>query len=333
MKENDYLLLLYKRLNAEIGPEESARLEAWLLESAEHRRLAGEMEQIWAATGAYTPSLNVDLDKDFSLLQSRLRQEEATPKIKIVRFPTVLVRIAAALLLLLSAVWVFRVLQPEKPVWQMAAAGNAPKIEVTLPDGTRVWLRQGSSLEYPTSFEGAHRLVNLRGEAYFDVAHDPAHPFRVSVNTGEKVEVLGTQFNVRASDQAQTSVLVRSGKVRYTPVDSQEGVLLVAGKKAVYDKITAKITLSDAISYNELAWQTGGLEFVKTPLSQAVRDLENWYGVKVSLENPALANCPHTAPLTNQSIDVVLKAMAETYGMNVRRDSEGNYHLSGGNCQ
>ncbi|MBL7806025.1 MAG: hypothetical protein JNL02_19945, partial [Saprospiraceae bacterium] len=69
MKENDYLLLLYKRLNAEIGPEESARLEAWLLESAEHRRLAGEMEQIWAATGAYTPSLNVDLDKDFSLLQ------------------------------------------------------------------------------------------------------------------------------------------------------------------------------------------------------------------------------------------------------------------------
>ena len=90
--------------------------------------------------------------------------------------------------------------------------------------------------------------------------------------------------------------------------------------------------VSTAGTLNDLAWQTGGLAFVKTPLSQVMSDLEKYYQVKISLNNPAMANCPHTAPLTNAPLTQVLEALALTYQLKVKEVGSGAYELSGGIC-
>ncbi len=77
-----------------------------------------------------------------------------------------------------------------------------------------------------------------------------------------------------------TTVLVRSGKVKFFPNATTQSPVLTANQKAVFDLASNTLRVSNAVSLNELAWQTGGLEFVKTPLSQVILDLEKYYHVK-----------------------------------------------------
>lgn len=333
MKENDYLLLLQKQLSGALAPRELALLEEWLQQSPEHRQLADDMRRIWAGTAGFSPSFTPDLDADFEKVRARIRMAESTPPAKRIPFQRQLLRIAAAVLMLLAAVWTYREFNVPAAATRVEFADQQPKKLLELSDGSKVWLRQGSRLEFPEHFRGAERRVRLDGEAYFEVAHDAAHPFRVETSAGELVEVLGTQFGIRTGAENPTAVLVRSGKVRFSPDGRQEGAYLTAGKKAVYDKKAAKITLTDVVSFNELAWQAGGLEFIHTPLSQVVKDLENWYGVRISLLNPALADCPLTAPLTNQPIDQVLNSLVVAYQLKVQKTAPGVYELSGGICR
>jgi ferric-dicitrate binding protein FerR (iron transport regulator) len=90
--------------------------------------------------------------------------------------------------------------------------------------------------------------------------------------------------------------------------------------------------VTKATSMNELSWHTGGLEFVSTPLSEVMLDLEKYYGVKITLENSALQGCLHTAPLTNTSLDEVLGTLEVAYGLRASKTADNEYRLSGGNC-
>jgi ferric-dicitrate binding protein FerR (iron transport regulator) len=243
------------------------------------------------------------------------------------------VRIAAALALLALAVWGYSTFGPSEYFDAQASALDVDKQQIQLSDGTQVWMRKGSSIQYAKSFEGkSTRRVQLTGEAYFEVAHDPQHPFRVELASGASVEVLGTQFDVRQSPDL-TSVIVCSGKVKFSPNSRTQSPVLTANQMAVYDAKASTLRVSSTTTLNDLAWQTGNLEFIKTPLSQVLLDLEKFYHVKIELRNPALANCPHSALLSNQSLKNVLDGLAVTYQLKVTALSAGEYALSGGVCQ
>ena len=202
-----------------------------------------------------------------------------------------------------------------------------------LPDGTRVWLRQGSGLTYPAAFAATARRVQLQGEAYFEVASDSSKVFHVELEDQKgSVEVLGTSFYVRQNAQ-QTTVTVRTGKVRFSPDDKSKSVVLAAGEKAVLDKSKRQLTTETVLTFNELSWQTGGLEFIRTPMKQVISDLETYYGVQITLTNTNLQYCKHTAPLTNQSLDKVLESLSLTYQMQVKKTGPKAYQLTGGTCQ
>ena len=98
--------------------------------------------------------------------------------------------------------------------------------QLTLPDGTKVWLNAASSLTFPTAFTGGSRTVEMTGEAYFEVAHDKKRPFTVKVS-GQTIEDIGTQFNVNAytGEPAQVTTLLE-GAVKV------DGHLLRPGEKA-----------------------------------------------------------------------------------------------------
>jgi transmembrane sensor len=335
VQTNDaYILLLSKQFAGDaLPPDEAALLSQWLKQSPEHQQLAAEMQQVWEKTGASGASIPHDLDADFRQLQARIRATEK-PSAKIVPLGRWLLRAAAALALLAVSVW----------AWQNSGTAAAPEPTllvasadrqlVELPDGSRVWLRQNAALRYPAHFSEKTRRVQLSGEAYFEVAHNPAQPFQVVLPTGDEVQVLGTEFGISLSpDGSRTEVSVRSGKVRFSPKEKPDGVVLTARQSATYHRATAQLAVRQNATLNNLAWHQGGLEFVKTPLRDALSDLERHYNVKIQLLNPALNDCLYTSPRTNQPIQKVLASIAIIYQLQVVETAQGQFELRGGKCR
>jgi transmembrane sensor len=163
--------------------------------------------------------------------------------------------------------------------------------QLLLPDGSRVWLNAASSLRYPTTFSDTGRLVELNGEAYFEIRALSAAvagtnkkvPFRVKVN-GMTVEVLGTEFNVHAySDELKVTTTLINGKVKL--VSSLETLLLQPGQQAA---LTGKgqLTLQpDADIEQAVAWKNGYFRFVKTDIRTVMQQLSRWYDVEVRYED------------------------------------------------
>lgn len=331
MQEQDAILLLTKQFSGELTEAETIELNGWLRRSAENERVAAELRQVWVAYAHYTPDFSPDLETDFQKVQARIRAAP-TPRMRVVPLRRRLLQAAAVLAFLATATWTYRTFYNPAVAIITATAQDQSKRQVDLPDGSRVWLRQGSTLDFPPVFNGSERRVKLHGEAYFDVAHRDGQPFRVELSNGDRVEVVGTQFDVRQSTQ-ENSVLVRSGKVHFQSIHQPKPLTLGPGEKAIHD--LSKNTTHEArvATFNELAWQTGGLEFVKTPLATVVADLEQFYQVKIVLRNAALHQCLHTAPLTSQPLDRVLQTLSLTYQLRVLHTTTGQYELVGGICQ
>ncbi len=330
MQEQDYILLLSKQFSDELSPVEADALQEWLDQSPDNMQEAAAFRQVWQQAGTYNPVFQPDLAADFRKVQARIQQ--APPQVRIIPIGRRLLRIAAMLAFLALAFWTYRSFNGAPVAQLSASAKGLPKQEVLLPDGTRVWLREGSVIDYPTAFSGQERRVKLLGEAYFDVAHLAGQPFQVELPDGGLIEVMGTQFDV-CQGEKQNSVLVRSGRVRFYTNKQGRKIVLNPGDKAVYQLSENTVEESKVSTFNELAWQAGGLEFVKTPLSTVITDLEKYYQVKIVMRNNALRTCLHTAPLTTQPLEKVLQSLSLTYQLKVLHTTPGLYELVGGTCR
>jgi transmembrane sensor len=149
--------------------------------------------------------------------------------------------------------------------------------QVTLADGTKVWLNAASSITYPTAFTGKERKVSITGEAYFEVVHNDAQPFTVTVN-GIDVRDIGTHFDINAySDESQVVTTIMEGKVKL--VKGSESVVLKPGQQA---RVKSKIQVIDQVNTDQaVAWKEGYFDFQDTKLDAAMRQLSRWYDIEV----------------------------------------------------
>jgi ferric-dicitrate binding protein FerR (iron transport regulator) len=152
------------------------------------------------------------------------------------------------------------------------------QFQVALPDGTRVWLNAASSLRYPTLFTGKERKVEITGEAYFEVAANPAMPFRVKVNKTTDIEVLGTQFNINSyTDEANMNATLLEGSVQV--VRDGEKALLHPGQQA---QVSGQIKIVSNVNVEKVvAWKNGVFDFQDANLEEVMRQLERWYDIDV----------------------------------------------------
>lgn len=152
--------------------------------------------------------------------------------------------------------------------------------QLTLPDGTKVWLNAAASLRYPTAFKGNTREVALTGEAYFEVAHNAAQPFVVKVGAMD-VKVLGTHFNINAySNEAAVRTTLLEGSVEVRKNDQHK--LIVPGKQAVVAGNSIEVITANTAQVT--AWKDGIFNFDKLSLEDVMRQLERWYDIKVVYE-------------------------------------------------
>ncbi len=150
--------------------------------------------------------------------------------------------------------------------------------EVILPDGTHAWLNAESTLSFPEQFSNTERRVSLRGEAYFEVAHDSSRPFRVNT-IRQNIEVLGTHFNVSAyEDEPRTLTTLLQGSVRVSCAGKSR--LIKPGEQAGNSEGN-EIQVQQANTKIALAWKNGMIAFEDAGLQQIMRQVARWYNIKV----------------------------------------------------
>ncbi|SMC52649.1 FecR family protein [Pedobacter africanus] len=152
--------------------------------------------------------------------------------------------------------------------------------QLTLADGTEVWMNAGSSLKYPTSFRGKERKVELTGEAYFEVAKNKEKPFSVVLN-GMKVEVLGTHFNVMAyNDENVIETTLLEGSVKLTKDGSS--TMLIPNQQGVLNNGASNFRVRAVNTENVIAWKNGFFKFDDENIETIMRKVARWYDVDVT---------------------------------------------------
>ncbi|MFF5381197.1 FecR family protein [Pedobacter suwonensis] len=152
--------------------------------------------------------------------------------------------------------------------------------QVNLPDGTKVWLNAATTLKYPYAFAKNERLVELNGEAYFEVSKDRARPFRVKT-AAQTVEVLGTHFNINAyRDETVVKTTLLEGAVKVsTPSGS---VNLHPGEQSLLNAASARLSLNEQVDIDkEMAWKNNVFAFDNDDLQSIMRQISRWYDVDV----------------------------------------------------
>ncbi|QBQ42092.1 DUF4974 domain-containing protein [Sphingobacterium psychroaquaticum] len=181
--------------------------------------------------------------------------------------------------------------------------------QVVLSDGTKVWLNAASSLRYPKVFGTQQRMVFVEGEAYFEVAKNKQKPFVVQTDK-EKVEVLGTHFNVNSyTEEKESKVSLIEGRVKVS-VDGMRETLLDPGHQSVVSG--QRIRVQEFNVEESMAWKNGEFMFNNENLGTALRQVERWYDVDIQVD-PQLAQINLWGTVSRmETFDKVLKVIKMT---------------------
>ena len=193
--------------------------------------------------------------------------------------------------------------------------------DVRLPDGTHVSLAPESRVTWLVAADTLARDVQLEGEAYFDVVHDDAKPFRVHVRN-VVIRDVGTRFAVRAyaNDRAVRVVVTHgSVRVRATSAPAGSGSLVDAGMLSVTDSTGATSVRNDADTARYNAFVRGEMRFVGVPLRSVIGELSRWYDVDMRLADKAIGDRRVTATLSDQTLPDVLSQLSIALNLHATR--------------
>ncbi|WP_407427866.1 FecR domain-containing protein, partial [Arcticibacter sp.] len=155
------------------------------------------------------------------------------------------------------------------------------QFKVVLPDGTKVWINSESELRFPVTANGKNRSVWLKGEAYFEVAHNKNLPFLVHT-ADQQVQVLGTHFNIKAyADDASVTTTLLEGSVNIRKLSSGQSVRLAPGQQSVTNSSQKGIAVSAIEVDQAIAWKNGYFLFDNQDIKGVMKAISRWYDVEV----------------------------------------------------
>ncbi len=284
-------------------------LEAFL----NYRESLSDYEQRIEAGSLISKLDNVDTNKAFEQVNERINTHG-----KSVNFINYLTRIAAVLTipLLAFAIWSLffsdgGTVQQADLSYQELSSPAGMRSQVILPDGSVMWLNAQSSVKYSIPFTKRQRVIELKGEAFLNVVKNKKVPFIVK-SAETSVEVLGTQFNVKAYPGDQNiQVALLEGKVRFH-VDKENHskfLELTPGDYIVYNKEDSQTSRTNTNVEKYIAWHNNVLVLDETPMEEVAVLLERWYGVKVIIQDEELKKYKFTTTFDNESLFRVLELL------------------------
>ena len=201
----------------------------------------------------------------------------------------------------------------------------AADYQLRLSDGTVVYLNSETTLRYPEIFAGKERKVYLEGEAYFEVAKDPVHPFKVIVNQLE-VEVLGTHFNINAyPGQNGIATTLAEGKVKVA--DGGRQVVLKPGEQAWATDDGLQVREVDVKEFT--GWKDGLFRFRQMPLKEIMIQVYRWYGVGADFADDELAEITFTGVINkNLPAGELFRIIESVVDVRFTRDRENHVMIT-----
>lgn len=309
--------LIARDINNSLSTEEKVTLEAWLSEDAEHRRYYEALQRTWALTAGAGTGFEPNTEKNWERFRAHLTS--TMPRQRFLYTYRHVLRIAAAVILLAGAATIYftRFHHPEVNVITQARERKT----VTLPDGSKAFLNQQSSIQYAAGFSGGERAVHLEGEAFFEVTHSSDKPFVVYAGP-TKTTVLGTSFDVKAYEHNKVEVAVVSGKVAFSSGKGQEQrLVLTKGNKGVLREREALQQLP-IVDPNFMAWKENRLSFHDTPMSEVVSNLETYFGVRITLADNSIADYGYNGTFDNPQLEDILKVISGTMGLEYTKEQD-----------
>ena len=191
--------------------------------------------------------------------------------------------------------------------------------QLSLPDGSKVWLNSGSSIRFPTAFIGKERVIELKGEAYFDIKENKKMPFIVRTNNSMDIKVLGTQFNVMAyDDEKSINTTLVEGSVQI--LKESGTAFLEPGQAAILNKGTGKIKVAEADIDEAVAWKNGYFIFSNENIESIMRKVSRWYNIEVDYQGN-LSNKDFVGTISrDKNISELLKMLELTGAIHFKVD-------------
>ncbi len=316
LEENFYHIdddLLVKHLLGETSAPEAQQVEQWLQQDAGNADYFNQLKEAWEKSLQLAAVSTADENKAWERFRTRLQEEKQSPAPVLRGFSWKRIAAAAAIVIGIAAgLWWFTGQQSH----EMSLASGMVVLTDTLPDGSVITLNKESSMVYASSIRSGQRKLQLKGEAFFDVAPDAKRPFVITVADVE-VTVLGTSFNIK-EDSAAIEVLVETGLVKVSRGETE--LLLQAGEKI-------KLNATDGVQQKEQVTDKlhnyyRSKEFVcdDTPLWKLVQVLNDAYKANIVFGRDELKELRLNTTFYNESLEKVLEVISLTFNITVRRE-------------
>ncbi len=318
--ENIPYELIARYLAGECNDNEKQQVLEWKLQNPE---MMDEFTKMWAEI----PSNEFTPDQELALQKVKYRISTQKEK-KAKRLPLFVGGIAAAVAIVFILINVIiketqdNTLQSNDTSWLTLSTDTDEIEEYLLPDGSKVWLNQSSSIQYPQVFEGNTREIHLEGEAFFEIAPNADKPFIIHANNTQ-TRVVGTSFGVKArKDNSEVIVTVSTGIINFSAEGETDHIQLVKGEQGICnpkERILEKNTSPDP---NLLAWKTKILIFEQSSLTQVSKLLEEVYHTPVTVDN-SVADLRITSTFDQMSLSEILQIIELTLNIHAEETPDG----------
>ncbi len=227
---------------------------------------------------------------------------------KIAAVLIMIITLAATVYYLVDIRWDFT----EKLVYNENIKKNpkGQKLTTYLPDGTKVILNSLSKIRYKAPFIGKERIIELEGEAFFEVKKDTSKPFIV-ISKGVSTTALGTSFNVNSKSDSYVEVSLVSGMVNVENSFSKS-VTLKPGKSAIINQ-QGELIVQEFNYLDKAGWKDGILVFKNSSFPEIIEKLEDWYGVELKVVVGPKNRIQYTSNFKNESLDEILQGISFVY--------------------
>lgn len=319
---------IIRYLNGDCGDSDKQVIKEWIELSEDNRRTFYQIKDIWDA-------LLKREDRSASALMQFYRNQAHNNFIsqKVLKLWKVVASIAAVIAIAFVSHFVYNISIDEQvavvsePTMVSIKVPLGSKSEVVLSDGSIVKINSGTELRYPGQFSDGKREVYLKGEAYFSVQSDIAHPFVVKTSDYD-VQATGTQFNVCSyEDDSFASVTLEEGAVSIQFNDQSSVEISPEQKFCLNRENSVYQILSSDVRY-ETSWKEGEFRFREIGFPELIKKLERWYDVKLYHNSPELKTMLYSGNFKNQeTIWQVLDALTLTAPIEYKRNGFREFEL------
>lgn len=326
-----YWELIIKAQTGDLNSRQQQELSAWKQTQPAQFQ---ELMEIYQST-ASGPSPEFSPEQDWDELDTLLKIEATNAPGKTISLFPWMARAAAAVLIVVGVIYLFQKSSEstgEMMLQNLVATESSDQKQVTLPEGTVVWLNRASELLYPEHFAQNTREVYLKGEAFFEVTPDENKPFIVHAGIS-KSTVVGTSFNLRAyGKEDDIRLTVVSGKVAFTLTDDREQVFVTPGNMALLRRDSKSIRNGTNTDLNFLSWKTNELTFNDCAMAELMATLTRHYDVHLAVEHEAINNCRFTGDFRGTGLENALQIITRAIGAAYEK-TDDTYIILGEGCK